>query len=298
MIQHAATDFGHFFREEDIPPKILEYLKQQKALPPKERDFQPLSSRADAPFETGWPPRGTVRNGIIPDAIIGSEIIKLSVECFGDPNQSFASLDGFKTLLAGMPDNVSISHLGRGDGFPEQNIPLFEREARIVFRKVSDRFLQRRLKGFYCITKPNCLILGEDVYRIFERLKLFQPNRIMKVRAYLEKTDDFLGYMYLFDPEVRKGLIDFEHSQSRWVEWPGQGWMASPSCSPSITSFLPGNNISIVRAALGRDIYFCSKDLIHTLIVHGVKIPEHNQHEVYFNHAYKPKDLLADIGEA
>lgn len=90
-------------------------------------------------------------------------------------------------------------------------------------------------------------------------------------------------------------IVDLERSSVRWFELPNNKWVVSPSFGASLTSFLPDKTISIVRGLAGRGAFLCSKDLHHTLRRHGVRMRKINEHKAYFNHEYKPVDLLKGV---
>jgi len=278
-------------KSEEVAHVISAYLKQKLA----EKD--PEQTRI---FKIYWPPEERFdERGVLRDVVIGSEIIKLSLDSFQDPNHSFKEIIGLESLYKTSPQDQRAGAIAEGQGFAamdSEHCPA--PNARIVFKKCKEATLRRRLNGFYHITQPDCLIIGDDVYEVLDKLGFVEPKRILHFDAVSEETGEKIGVMHLFDPEVRTDLINLEKSRSRWMQGAEGEWIVASDHNPFDTSYLPDKSITIARADRRSGCFILSKDLIYTLQKHGVKLPKHNQHKVYFGHDYTPKDLLEQVENA
>jgi hypothetical protein len=278
-------------KAEEVPPVILAYLKQKLA------EKGPEQTRI---FKIYWPPKERFdEHGVLRDVVIGSEIIELSLDSFQDPNHSFKEIRGLESLYKTSPQDQRARAIAEGQGFSamdQDHCPA--PDACIVFKKCKEATLKRRLNGFYHITQPDCLIIGDDVYTLLDRLGVVAPDRVLHIDAVSGETGEKIGMMHLFDPEIRADLIDLEKSRSRWMQGAEGEWIVASDHNPFDTSYLPDKSITIARADRRSGCFILSKDLIYTLQRHGVKLPKHNQHKVYFGHDYKPKDLFVEARQA
>lgn len=278
-------------KSEEVPPAIMVYLKQ------KLEERNPESTDT---FKATWPPKERFDEyGILRKAVIGSEVIPLSLDSFQDPNHSFKEIRGLEALYKVTPQDLRANSIAKGQGFSamdQDHCPA--PDACIVFQKCKEATLKRRLNGFYHITQPDCLIIGDDVYAVLDQLGVVEADRVLHIDAVSGETGEKIGMMHLFDPEVRPDLIDLENSDAIWMRGMEDTWIVLASYRSFCTSYLVGKSISIVRADPESQYFIISKDLIYTLQRHGVKIPKHNQHKVYFDHDYMPKDLLVETKQA
>ena len=265
------------FHFDDIPKDIADYLEAQVE----------AGVSFDGPLAgINWEPERY---------FIGSEIIPLRGRhrpvCGVEANskthkfvESWRSAGGKLGNGFGFAASEEFANVGTGEIFFELNPD-------------NERAVRTALSGVRIISQPNCLLIGADVFDVVNALEPVPRDRYVPLEVKCHGSDKTFGRMYYYDPKVREDVIEWENSSTKWCPLEDGYW----SCRlglvlPSTVSIRAGKNILIARIAYRNSNYLISKDLAYTLYRSGVKgFDGRDPHKIYFQHEYKPKDLL--VGE-
>lgn len=265
---------------DDIPGKYHEFLKRWLEDPSRSKHAPPS---AFAKWDKN-------------DVIVGSEITPFltEIEFSDDP------VDCFPDRYTGKQKKSVRSYrfpktFGRGHGFasyppdaPDQPLRLY------VKYKPGSSAISEFACGIQKRHEFGCFLIDQNAYDLLREIDPGIPDdRFFPVIINCRGEKD-VAQMYLFDPEVRDDIIDFDHSVLLCRYRGDKSFYEDVwAFQAQVPGYQADKTISIARSGLG-GAFFASKDLIFTLMEQGVPgvISRPDATDEFLGRSYTPRNLL------